>query len=143
MDMHLERGRYAYEAKVRVPAAMGSTTAPVQMVDMGLGDRLTFARDVDTEAVRLRRLDLERWRWRVHHVDSGLVTGDGAVLLFHGRSGSEVAAVAFPLSPSRLLVLGDALDGLSFPINLLIANACRRWLVDRVGGDMARSLSLR
>jgi len=143
LDMHLERGRYADQAKVRVPAAMGSTTAPVQMVDMALGDRLTFARDVDTDAVRLRRLDLEKWRWRVHHVESGLVTGDGAVLLFRARSGEGVGAVTFPLSPSRLLVIGDALDGLSFPINLLIANACRRWLIDQVDGAMARAASFR
>ncbi len=59
----------------------------------------------------------------------------------HDRSGNEVAAVAFPLSLSRLLVLGAALDGLGFPINLFLADACRRWLVDRVDGATARSLA--
>jgi hypothetical protein len=53
------------------------------MAEMALGDRLTFARDIDTDAIRLRRLNLDHWTWRVLTISGGLVTGDGAVMLFN------------------------------------------------------------
>lgn len=140
LDMHLERGRYADQAKVTVPVALGSINAPVKIMDMGLGDRLTFSRDIDTDVVRLSTLDLERWRWRVYEVESGLVTGDGAVLMFQQTTGAPVNAVTFPLSFDKLLVIGDGIDGLALHINQLISSKCRRWLVDRVDGDIARTV---
>ena len=139
LDMHLERGRYADQTKVTTPAWMGSTPAPGRMIEMSLGDRLTLARDVDTDAIRLENLNVERWTWKVLDIHGGLVTGDGAVLLFHRNDGAPVTAVTFPLSPTRLLVIGDGLPGLHPLFNQLIASKCRRWLVDHVDGAIARA----
>lgn len=139
LDMHLERGRYADQAKVRVPVWLGSTTEPGRMAEMALGDRLTFARDIDTDAIRLHRLGLDRWTWRVLPISGGLVTGDGAVMLFN-RGNGPVCAVTFPLSPTRLLVIGDGLPGVHPLFNQLIASRCRRWLVDHVNGPVARAI---
>ncbi|MBO3664073.1 DUF4238 domain-containing protein [Microbacterium stercoris] len=143
LDMHLERGRYADQTKVKVPVWMGSMTEPGRMAEMALGDRLTFARDVDTEAIRLDRLRVERWTWRVVNVQGGLVTGDGAVLLFRKTHGAPLSAVTFPLSPTRLLIIGDGLPGIHPQFNLMIASKCRRWLVDHVDGAVARTFGFR
>lgn len=142
LDMYLERGRYADQAKVKMPVWVGSTSSPGHMADMGLGDRLTFAKDLDTESVRLAHLDLEVWTWRVLSINGGLVTGDGAVLMFTRTQGGPVSAVTFPLSPTRLLVIGDGLRGIPPSFNLLTASRCRRWLVDRVDGALARTPGL-
>lgn len=144
LDMHQERGRYADQAKVRLPVAAGDlTTAGFRMEEMGLGDRLTLSRDVDKDAVRVSALGVDKWRWRVLPVDSGLVTGDGAVMLWNKKGDSPVTAVSFPVSPSRLLILGDGLDGLTIPLNTLLMSKCRRWLVDQVDGDLARNAVFR
>ena len=144
LDMHQERGRYADQAGVRLPVAAGNLHSPgVRMEEMSLGDRLTLARDMDKGAVLVSSLGVARWRWRVQPVDSGLVTGDGAVLLWQKTSSAPVTAVSFPVSPNRLLILGDGLDGLTIPLNTLIMSKCRRWLVDRVDGDLAHAATFR
>lgn len=143
LDMHLERGRYADQTKVKVPVWLGSTVEQGRMAEMALGDRLTFARNVDRDTIRLAALNVERWPWRVLAIHGGLVTGDGAVLLFSKTGGAPVTAVTFPLSPTRLLVIGDGLPGLHPQFNLLIASKCRRWLVDHVGGPVARTVGFR
>lgn len=143
LDMHLERGRYADQAKVKVPVWLGSTTEPGRIAEMALGDRLTFARDVDTDAIRLSTLNIERWHWRVLSIHGGLVTGDGAVLLFRKTARAPITAVTLPLSPTRLLVIGDGLPGIHPQFNLLIASKCRRWLVDHIDGAIARSVGFR
>jgi hypothetical protein len=138
LDMHLERGRYADQAKVRMPAWLGDTSGPGRVAEMALGDRLTLARDVDTGAVRLEPARLETWDWRVLPISGGLVTGDGAVLLFQATESSGLSAVAFPVSPDKLLVIGDGLPGIPPYLNFIIMGRCRRWLVDRVDGQIAR-----
>lgn len=65
LDMHLERGRYADQAKVKMPAWLGSAVTPGRMADMALGDRLALAKDLDTGALRLNPAELEAWPWRV------------------------------------------------------------------------------
>lgn len=72
----------------------------------------------------------------------GLATGDGAVMLWRKRSSAPISAVSFPVSPTRLLVLGDGLDGLTVPLNTLMSN-CRGWLVDHVDGNLARVATFR
>ncbi len=142
LDMHLERGRFADQAKVRVPVIKGSFTGgEPEAIGMGLGDRITFSRDVDLDAIRLRKLNLERWRWRVYEMNNGLVTGDGAVLMFNHRPAHEPDAVTFPLSPTRLLVLGDVFGPPSDNINLLVIEHSRRWIVDRVEGRFTQALA--
>lgn len=138
LDMHLERGRYADQAAVRMPVGIGNiVTGGFEMGEMTMGDRLVLSESMNKEAIRISRLGVERWPWRVATVNSGLITGDGAVLMWERRAGAGVTTVTFPLSPTRLLVLGDDLPNV--PINALIANRSRRWLIDHVDGDVARS----
>jgi hypothetical protein len=140
LDMHLERGRYADQAAVKMPVAIANAfTGGVQMSEMGLGDRLTLSRDINKEALRISALRADRWPWRVAEVRSGLITGDGAVLIWERTKGSGVTTISFPLSPTRLLILGEELP--SVPINAFILNNCRRWLIDHVEGSAARSMS--
>lgn len=135
LDMFLERGRFADQAKVKMPVAVANLfRVGVRDSTMGLGDRLVFSRDIDKDAIRLSSLKIERWPWRVIPVESGLITGDGAVLLWKGSGSDPVAAVTFPLSRTRLLVIGDVLLGRQIPINPLILRESKRWLVDHVDG---------
>ncbi len=140
LDMHLERGRYADQASVKMPVGLGDLFhGGFQMSAMGLGDRLTLSKDINTNALRISDLHVGRWPWRVADVRSGLITGDGAVLLWEETKGSGISSISFPLSPTRLLILGDPLPNV--PINALVANNCRRWLIDHVEGSVARSMS--
>lgn len=128
LDMHRERGGFADKTKERVPMASANVlTGQSRMVHAGLGDRIVLSRSVDTSRVRIRDLPVGRWRWHVLPVDSGLITGDGAVLLWSERD--TTCTVTFPISPSRLLVIGSGLDGATVPINSLIADQSRRWLI--------------
>lgn len=144
MDMHLERGRFAGQAEVRLPVVFGGTGG-IRPEEMGLGDRLTLARDVDTGALRLETLNLKQWQWRVYEVNEGLVTGDGAMLLWRKNAQSGLSAITFlpltltcPISPRRLLVLGTGIDRFALPINQLIAGNCRRWIVEEVENGLRR-----
>lgn len=145
LDMHIERGRWADQAAVRVPVGVATVGidhpgSDFRMAQMGLGDRLVLSRNEDLApgGLQLSDMRVERWRWRVVPVDSGLVTGDGAVIVGRPHDGAPVNTVCFPLSPTRLLVVGNGLDGATVPVNAIIASQCRRWLVDHVEGDFAR-----
>ena len=140
LDMHLERGRYADQAEVRMPIGMANIFGGgFEMSEMGLGDRLVLSRDINKDALRISALRVDRWPWRVADVGGGLITGDGAVLLWEQSKGSGVSSISFPLSPSKLLVLGETLP--SAPLNALVAKNCRRWLIDHVDGTTARSMA--
>lgn len=138
LDMHLERGRYADQASVRLPIG---TTGGFQMAEMGLGDRLVLSDSMNREVIRIANLGVESWIWRVATVNSGLVTGDGAVLMWERTSGSGIETVTFPLSPTKLLLVGQPLPDV--PISNLIAGNCRRWLVDHLDGPLARTMHSR
>lgn len=142
LDMHVERGRYADQASVTLPAATGNMDGSIELVEMGLGDRLSLAEGLDRQAPRLSGLQLERKRW--HVIDLGtdqLITGDGAVLPFGERD--QTRTVTFPLSPAKLLLIGDNVLGRNVPFNWLVAQRSRRWLVSHVDGHIARALRFR
>jgi hypothetical protein len=112
-----------------------------RMAQMGLGDRLALSRieEIAPDKLKLADLAIERWDWRVIPVESGLITGDGAVLAVRKTDNDLVSTICFPLSPWRMLVIGPGFGRTPVPINLVIASQSRRWLVDRVDGDLARS----
>jgi hypothetical protein len=131
LDMHRERGGFADKTKESLPLAAGDVfTGGMQMVNAGLGDRIALSRVIDQSRVRLTSLDLRHWRWHVFGVESGLITGDGAVLLW-GRNGN-INAISFPLSPTRLLIIGNGLEGATVPINDLVAANSKRWIVGKI-----------
>ncbi|KIC59978.1 hypothetical protein RM52_00745 [Microbacterium hominis] len=130
LDMHLDRGRYADQAKVRTPAVLVKTGGALEDAQLTLGDRLLLAQAF-TDVVRLAALGLEQWKWQVLELE-GLATGDGAVLLWRSTKDSDLCTVSFPLSPTRLLVIGHDLPN-NLPINLILARNCKRWLVGAAG----------
>lgn len=143
MDMHLERGRYADQASVKVPIAVGNfATGGAEMSEMSLGDRLVLSRSINKDALRLADLGVLKWRWRIAaSVPPYLVTGDGSVLLFERRTGSGVCTVTFPLSPSKLLIMGEDLPQASLQgVNEMTLLKSRRWWVDQVEGAYARQM---
>ncbi len=142
LDMFLDRHRYAGQGKATIPASLvtvdfttGESSA--REVGMTLGDRLNFAKDANIDVVRLEALGVARWTWRVFPVEGNLVTGDGAVLLFREDKTSPITAICFPLSPKKVLVIGDGLTDVPEKINFHIAANSRRWVVDHVDGSMA------
>lgn len=132
LDMHIERGNFADQTKVHTPAVAVMTDGRSRSTTLGLADRLVLSRHVNEGADRLAKHRLEDWNWSVHHVEN-LVTGDGAVLRFAkpGRPG-EPGSVFFPLSPTRLLQIGD-LPMEEVPLNSIIASRSRRWLIGERG----------
>ncbi|OWP20308.1 hypothetical protein CBF90_02090 [Microbacterium sp. AISO3] len=127
LDMHLHRGRYADRAGVRVPAQVLRTDGTIEAAELALGDLLTLARGLD-DIVQLRDLGLEHWYWQILLQERPLATGDGAVMLWSPAEGSPVSTVTFPLSPTQLLVVGEALRE-HLPISAAIAKNSKRWLV--------------
>ncbi|WP_166805174.1 DUF4238 domain-containing protein [Cryobacterium sp. TMT2-4] len=127
LDMHLDRGRYADQTKLRAPALVLKTGGEIEEAELGLGDVLLLSQSLP-EVLRLPTLGLDQWEWKVWPVE-GLVTGDGAVLLWGSSSkDAEICTVTFPLSPTRLLVIGrDLPDGV--PMNDRIASNSKRWIV--------------
>lgn len=130
LDMHLERGRYADQTKVRTPAVLVKAGGKFEDAELSLGDRLLLSQSF-TDVVRLTALGLEHWKWQVLELE-GLATGDGAVLLWAPTKDAELSTISFPLSPTRLLVIGQDLPE-DLPINLIMASKCRRWLVGAPG----------
>lgn len=131
LDMHLDRGRYADQAATQTPATVLRADGSITDVTFSLGDRLLLSKSF-ADVVRLRALGLEKWDWRVELTPPGLATGDGAVLMFGETAGTEVVTIAFPLSPTKLLVIGKPFEQ-PININALIAEKSRRWLVGRRG----------
>lgn len=130
LDMHLDRGRYADQSDVRTPAVLMRTDGSAEDAVLNLGDRLLLSRFMEGP-VRLARLGVEQWPWEVRDARS-LATGDGAVLLWRENAGAEASIVTFPLSPAQLLVIGTGFIGQP-PLNTLLAEHSRRWIVGTVG----------
>jgi hypothetical protein len=131
LDMHLDRGRYADQTKLRAPALVLKIGGEVEEAELNLGDVLWLSQSLP-EVRRLKTLGLDQWEWQAWPVE-GLVTGDGAVLLWGSSTkDAEVCTVTFPLSPDRLLVIGRQLpDGV--PMNDRIAFNSKRWIVGERG----------
>lgn len=131
LDMHLDRGRYANQSKTLAPAIIVKTDGEPENAKLNLGDLLLLSQYLP-EVIRMSKLGIEEWPWRVEQVN-GLVTGDGAVLLWRESGGEEVCTISFPLSPTKLLVIGQPLaDGVPHP-NLLLAKNSKRWIVGEIG----------
>lgn len=130
LDMHLDRGRYADQAKIRTPAVLLKTGGLIEHAELNLADRLLLSQSL-RDVTRLTTLELEQWPWRIRDAQ-GLATGDGAVLLWNPTHGAEVSTVSFPLSPTQLLVIGEDLPD-DVPLNPLLAKNSRRWIVGSVG----------
>ncbi len=130
LDMHLDRGRYADQTKIRTPAILVKTDGFVEDAELTLGDRLLLSRSLQ-DVVRLTALGLEEWPWQVREARA-LATGDGAVLLWRPAEGAEISTVSFPLSPTQLLVIGDDLPD-DVRLNTLLAMNSRRWIVGALG----------
>ena len=130
VDMHLDRGRYADQAKVRTPAVLVKTGWQLEDAELSLGDRILLSQS-HPDVLRLATLGLEQWPWRVVQTQ-GLPTGDGAVLLWGPAKGANICTVSFPLSPTRLLIIGEELpDGIPL-LPRLTAN-CKRWIIGAPG----------
>ena len=129
LDMHLDRGRYADQMDIRTPAFLFKTDGTMEDVEFNVADRLLLSQSIE-EVIRLKALDLGTWEWRV--IPGDFVTGDGAVLMFSEAKGADVCTVAYPLSPTQLLLIGKPFDG-PMRLNPLIANKSRQWLVGRPG----------
>lgn len=130
LNMHLDRGRYADQTKIRTPAVLVKTGGAFEDAELSLGDRLLLSQSF-TDVLRLTALGLEQWKWQVLELEA-LATGDGAVLLWAPTKGAELSTISFPLSPTRLLVIGRDLPD-NLPINLMMASKCKRWLVGAPG----------
>lgn len=135
LDMFLERGRYADKAELRVPSVLMMKDGSVVDAELALGDVITLSQ-WHSEVFRLTQLPLDQWEWRV--LDAvGLGTGDGAVLMWRPTKDAEICTVTFPLSPTRLLVIGQHLPE-GVPLNAQLVNNSRRWLVGTKGAlDLA------
>lgn len=131
LDMHLDRGRYADQAKLRAPALVLKTEGVIEEAELRLGDVLLLSQSLP-QVLRLKTLGLDQWEWRVWPADISLVTGDGAVLLWASPTDAGVCTITFPLSPNRLLIIGQELpDGV--PINHRVAENSKRWIVGERG----------
>jgi hypothetical protein len=140
LDMHLDRGRYADQAGTVIPATLLKTDGSIENVDFSVADRLRLSQSLP-EVLRLASLGLDQWEWRVEPQPAGLVTGDGAVLLFQKPDGAGLRTIAFPLSPTQLLVIGDPLEQ-GTPINTHIITASRRWIISLRGTIKTRGVSM-
>ncbi|WP_307295072.1 hypothetical protein [Microbacterium natoriense] len=130
LDMHLHRGRYANRVSARQPALLFIDDESVQEAELNYGDLLSLAHD-HPDTLRLTSLELEQRAWKIYPFE-GLWTGDGAVLLFALGGGQEPTSIAFPLSPTQLLVIGDDLPE-DVNMNRLIGLRSRRWVVGQRG----------
>ena len=130
LDMHLDRGRYADRAKVRAPALIVKTNGEIEEAELRLGDALTLSQSLP-DLLRLRALGLGLWEWSVWTV-TGLITGDGAVVLSRSAQDTSISTVFFPLSPTKLLVIGHKFPP-EVPINDWIVSNSKRWIVGTRG----------
>jgi hypothetical protein len=126
LDMHLDRGRYADQTKIRVPAVLLKTGGQIENAELTVGDRLLLSRSFQN-VLRLTTLGLEQWPWQVRGAKH-LATGDGAVLLWRPTDGADISTISFPLSPTQLLVIGQDLPD-NVNLNPRLAENSRRWIV--------------
>ncbi|WP_286161119.1 DUF4238 domain-containing protein [Arthrobacter sp. MYb213] len=132
LDMHLDRGRYADQAQVSTSALVLKTGGRMEHENLNLGDRFLLSQSLK-DVTRLSSMKLESLPWKVHEAE-GLVTGDGAVMLWRKSAGSRIVAVTFPMSPNKLLVIGnDFVPLISEHLNDLMTRKCRRWIVGARG----------
>jgi hypothetical protein len=130
LDMHLDRGRYADQTKIRTPAVVLKTGGQIEDAELSLGDRLLLSQSFQ-DVLRLTTLGLEQRPWQVRQAKH-LATGDGAVLLWRPTDGADISTVSFPLSPTQLLVIGQDLPD-DAPLNPTLAENSRRWIVGAKG----------
>lgn len=131
LEMHLDRGRYADQTKLRAPALVLNTRGEVDEAELSLGDIMLLSQSLPG-VLRIDSLRLGAWEWKVWPVDISLVTGDGAVLLWAPAKNRRVCTITFPLSPTQLLVIGQDLpDGV--PINHHLGKNSKRWIVGERG----------
>ncbi|MGR0218632.1 DUF4238 domain-containing protein [Agromyces sp. ZXT2-6] len=130
LDMHLDRGRYADQTTIRTPAVLLRTGGWIEDAELNLGDRLLLSQSL-RDVIRLTALGLEQWPWQVREAQH-LATGDGAVLLWRPTDGADISTISFPLSPTKLLVIGQDLPD-DVRLNTLLAMNSRRWIVGLLG----------
>lgn len=130
LDMHLHRGRYADRADVRIPALLAMTDGSARDAELALGDMLVLSAALP-ETLRLTTLGLENWDWRLHTTQGPpLATGDGAVLLWGSGGNPAPTTITFPISPTKLIVIGDVFPDEGFAhLNWRLAEKCKRWII--------------
>lgn len=129
LDMHLDRGRYADQTKVRSRAVVVKADGSAEEAKLNLADRFMLSQYMKG-VIRLTDHDLEGWPWQVYDAQN-LVTGDGAVVLWGKADGNKLATVTFPLSPTRLLVIGNEFNN-SVRFNTPVVTNSKRWIVGSV-----------
>ena len=65
LDMHIERGRYANQAKVTTPALAVKVDGTTEDIDLRLADRMILSRYLEG-AEKLEDHRLENWPWAVY-----------------------------------------------------------------------------
>lgn len=130
LDMHLHRGRFADQAKVRTPALLWKLGGQIEEAELSLGDRLLMSQWLP-DTLKLSTLGLDQWPWKIRR-EERLPTGDGAVIVWAPSKGADIAAVSFPLSDTRLLVIGDDLPD-DVPVVPRIIDNCKRWIIGAPG----------
>lgn len=134
LDMYRYRGRYADRTGSTVLAVAVVNDGSTRHLELNYGDLMTLNRARDP-GPRLTELRLENRPWTLYEYDGGLPTGDGAVMLFESEPDGGVSHVAFPLSPTELLVIGEELTD-PLPIKGLagqIGQRSNRWIIGRKG----------
>lgn len=130
LDMHLDRGRYANQANILAPAIALKTDGEHENAGLNLGDLLLLSQYLP-EVLRLSKLGIEEWPWEIW-TTNGLVTGDGAVLLWGEPGSKEVTTISFPLSPTKLLVIGKDLQDVKWH-NVKVTENSKRWIIGELG----------
>lgn len=132
LDMHLQRGRFADQTKVRTSAIVLKTDGKTEEAELNLADCLMLSQYMEGP-VRLASLEVEAWKWTTHRSEN-LATGDGAVLLWKERKEGALTAVTFPLAPDQVLLIGSPAD-LRFldSLNARLAENSRKWIVGQRG----------
>ena len=130
MDMFIERGLYADQSDLLVPVIRGSfDSIELKEVEFNLGDMISLHKDLNASDVTLRDEGIEHWDWAVVEQPHPMMTGDGAVICI--KHGEQLTTVLFPLSPFKLLIVGEAQLDLSFSVTEYIAYVSRRWIIGR------------
>ena len=130
MDMFIERGLYADQNDLSVSVIRGSFDSDeFEEVEFNLGDMISLHKDLNASDVTLRDAGIENWNWAVVEQPHPMMTGDGAVICI--KLDEQLTTVLFPLSPFKLLIVGEAQPDLSFSVTKYIASVSRRWIIGR------------
>ncbi|WP_162000767.1 DUF4238 domain-containing protein [Bifidobacterium tibiigranuli] len=139
LDMYRERGLYADQAKTQTPAVLLMQDRSLQEAELSLGDRMVLASYMN-ETVEFDQLGIETWPWSIWDCTNAL-TGDGALTLWREANSTAVTTITFPLSPTKILVIGRKLSR-SVDINLVTVLKSRRWLIAQRGMFDEKKISL-